>query len=626
MDPQKDVGNLIIPNYSKKLFVLSLLCFDAFHIFFWIFYAFCEIYPVYHLISMMLSPVYLGYFFGTNIIAVLINIYLPSKIRGFDGDEDSVSCIGKKVQILEVLNLMPPFLLALLMPQVLKIVCASKGIYYIPHDPWFGALGCFGLFATPVYIIWMQNFERWLYWLPFKKEQIMMNNLMRHALVLLFSALGLVMSIMLANRGMEIRDADVAIFSIYGSKLIPISALGIILITLNICLETKGESGRLDTVVATMNTLAANDFTVKPLTVESRDEYAMLYMALNHVVRSTRNLVDSIQISADKSNNMAENLNEDSESTAAAVSQISSTIAGVKKDVENQSHVVEEAHATITNIEKSIRKLDTDVAAQSSSLEESSAAVEEMVANISSVTNILEKNAESVNDLSSAANSGQRFVEEAVQSADNILSGSGAVIEASKIIQSIASQTNLLAMNAAIEAAHAGESGKGFSVVADEIRKLAEQSNEQGKAINTQLKDLNESIVLVGGSIRRVQTQFENIYKLSEVIKDQESVVISAMVEQQNGNNQVMQSMHRINDITASTRVSSKEMLSGAVEIVEEMKDLMNVTIQIRDAMHEIEKSSESITGLAANAKNASKENVGHVIRLREEINKFKLD
>src|SRR5574344_2920468 len=144
-----------------------------------------------------------------------------------------------------------------------------------------------------------------------------------------------------------------------------------------------------------------------------------------------------------------------------------------------------------------------------------------MTANINSVSKILQTNKESMDSLEKASGSGLETVNGTTDLTQKVLEQSEALVEASSVIKSIAGQTNLLAMNAAIEAAHAGESGKGFAVVADEIRKLAEQSNVQGKTISSHLKELQKSINTVVETSKLTANAFISV---AENIKETDSL------------------------------------------------------------------------------------------------------
>ena len=311
--------------------------------------------------------------------------------------------------------------------------------------------------------------------------------------------------------------------------------------------------------------------------------------------------------------------------TSDAVDQIVRSINSVKDRVINQSASVEETNATIMNMIQRVAGLNENIEVQVSGISNSSSAVEQMVANIRSVTQILENNSVTVNSLSNESEHGRAKINQAVELAEEIIKHSTGLLEASTIIQSIAAQTNLLAMNAAIEAAHAGELGKGFAVVADEIRKLAEQSNKQGKAITGQLKELQDSINSVASNTKDVQTQFEVIFDLTNTVKQQETIIKNAMDEQSAGSTQVLQSISDIRNSTDIVRNSSIALMEGGKQIGVEMENLAAVTADIDIAIGDMVTSTTQIASTVESVNNASVQNKSSLDAIRKNISEFKL-
>ena len=144
----------------------------------------------------------------------------------------------------------------------------------------------------------------------------------------------------------------------------------------------------------------------------------------------------------------------------------------------------------------------------------------------------------------------------------------------SKVIGQISSQTNLLAMNAAIEAAHAGEFGAGFSVVADEIRKLAEDSGRQAKQIGEVLKTIKQMVDNAYSKAGTVQSEFDSVVSLAGQVKDQELQVKNSMDEQNAGNNLLLQSLSQMKDGTHAVEDAAKHLKDDTSLIIEQIANI----------------------------------------------------
>jgi methyl-accepting chemotaxis protein len=283
-------------------------------------------------------------------------------------------------------------------------------------------------------------------------------------------------------------------------------------------------------VAATLKDIAQGegDLTVK-IAEKGKDEITELSRYFNQTIEKIRGLIVIIKkeanILAGIGTDLASNMNE----TAAAVNEITANIQSIKSRVINQSASVTETNATMEQVTNNIKKLNTNVEIQNTHVSQASAAIEEMVANIASVTDTLEKNSVNVKNLTNASEDGRSGLQEVSSDIQEISRESEGLLEINSVMQNIASQTNLLSMNAAIEAAHAGESGKGFAVVADEIRKLAESSSEQSKTISTVLKKIKESIDKITKSTENVLNRFESIDSNVRTVAQQEDNILHAM-------------------------------------------------------------------------------------------------
>ncbi|MDR2901135.1 MAG: methyl-accepting chemotaxis protein, partial [Treponema sp.] len=247
-------------------------------------------------------------------------------------------------------------------------------------------------------------------------------------------------------------------------------------------------------------------------------------------------------------------------------------------------------------------------------------------ANIQSVTQTLTKNAENVKKLTDASEVGRTGLQEVAADIQEIERESKGLLEINVVMENIASQTNLLSMNAAIEAAHAGEAGKGFAVVADEIRKLAENSSEQSKVISTVLKKMAESINKIAGSTDNVLKNFEMIDKSVKVVAEQEANIQNAMEEQNEGSKQILDAVSEMNEITQQVKAGSLEMLEGSKEVIEESKNLERVTQEISGGMNEMAAGSDQINIAVHQVNEISGKNKETIDLLMKEVSRFKVE
>ncbi len=570
-------------------------------------------------------------------ILLAIQIILPfatfkwykKQIDEYKASEEGNRDMNSKVNLFEKISIAFPVLCYLIVPFLYSARYHARGLSYQA----FGGesplafdftltLGITFVFALFTYILFMQSIEHSLDWLPYRSEFQTMSLVARTVTIAVFALLGIVLVLLSAffipaNRGLTNTS--------FILRILPIGIISIFMEVIDFYVNIQDVKLNMNSIVNLANSLRNRDYTRNQIPVILRCELGDLVNDLNSFSDTTRNVLTGFKNSIVVSNKTAEDLSVSMDGAMKSVLEITKNISTVNNEMENQTAGVQDANASANQIMSRIKELNESVKVQATSVNESSAAVGEMVANIRSMQQILERNKEAVNSLDKASDAGRQSVQGAVKTAEDIIKQSSSLMEASTIISTIASQTNLLAMNAAIESAHAGEVGKGFSVVADEIRKLAEQSSKQGKVIRDNLKNLFTSIKQVSDNTKEVANGFDSIYTLAQTVRDQENLLMNAMTEQAEGNQQVMDAMKNINDTTTVVQDASKEMLSGGEQIVKEMTILNKVTDQITGSMSSMQSSLDKIKEAMQSVSQSSAQNQADLNALGEIIGSFTL-
>lgn len=355
-----------------------------------------------------------------------------------------------------------------------------------------------------------------------------------------------------------------------------------------------------------LDSVAAGDLRGR-LTYAKHDEIGYLVSSLNTTFDNIGAMIGSLLEESQTMKAIGENLASNMIETAASVTQISSNVEKVKEQTSAQADSVIKTTSAVTDIISRIKKLTASIERQTEHVTVSSSAIEEMVANIASITDTLEQNNTVMKTLSQKTVMGKEGAAAANAVVRQIAQQSESLLEASVIIQNIASQTNLLAMNAAIEAAHAGETGKGFAVVAGEIRKLAEESNAQGKQIGAVLKESTEKINELMAAGSGAEATFDDVYQLVKEVVAKEDYITNAMKEQSVGSREVLSAIEDITGIAGEVNSGAAEMLKNSETVSVEIDKLGNVTklitgsidemasgaLQINQAVHEVNKMTQ---------------------------------
>lgn len=357
--------------------------------------------------------------------------------------------------------------------------------------------------------------------------------------------------------------------------------------------------------------------------VKAQDEVGRIARFFNDFIGTLEGMVREVKNVAGSAERISLDLASSSEQTAASLHEIRVNTEGMKNKIVHLDSEVSSSSRSADDVNTYLARLSELIGEQASAINESSASIEEMTASIGNIAKAAEEKLRIANDLETTALDGQSEMEETEQVIKKVAASASVIMEMIQIIQDIASKTNLLAMNAAIEAAHAGEFGKGFAVVADEIRNLAESSAESAKQITQSLGEVADYIAVSETSTEKTGEIFTRIVEQIKDVAWSMSEMKNATHELSIGAQQILEALGSLISTTEEVKGSSVDMKQRVATIVDGMRSVAAISSDTKYGMEEITIGINEIYKAAEAISKAGGENSGSVSALKELVERF---
>lgn len=579
------------------------------------------------MVAIIVSPViwiYVGVFVVTLFVVVRRRLHVVARFIAGERDETTTAAAQR-----EVSRLPRFFLVTMAVYTMLGTVVVLAGQRFIDRVEFILAflvgVPIIFLFAILFFVKMVARLDAFAREVPISSEFPSITINFKLVSIFLFNVLGLTLVFVTAALATVYKAPPEALFSLMMQRLVVTSIAGMIFTAVNLLLLSKQITGPVATTSRGVQLLADGDLS-STLAIASRDEIGRLGRDFNRSLEILRRMIGRIKGQADAGMSVGTELRHSAETASEAIETIRTTVADIRKQIETLSSEVYASGTGIDEVRTFVDQVQELINDQNLTIEASTRTISSMVESIRGVAEQVEANRDKTRQLESATRRGETEMNEHREAIASVGESADAIMNMLTVINKIAAQTNLLAMNAAIEAAHAGDYGRGFSVVAQEIRSLAENAAENAKKIGTSLRDVIEKIKLSQESVRRTEDIFSEI--TTQIASTAEGIgsVHTAINDLRENSSAIGQTLTALVDQSQQVRDASKGVGEQIGTVATSITTVHSLSQTVNTGTEGINRQVDDLSRTVEAVADAGRRSVETVNTLEELVDQFHLN